>query len=455
MTIFRGTLQTPDRTALVGWVDITVDRPVPTGDLVAGAKAVVMPTTSRETLVNGFFSADLEPTILSKAVYTIEVFQDLGSGRFSSLRRFENVTIPDQAVYEYEELASTTGIYRDTQDSRFTTIAQRVYADPGFWATLLGQVFNRRGDYSSVALYSRGDLVEYDGAGWMWTWPENGNELPVYALSPQGYPISGSDKWSLLGARGQTGTGTSGNNTPFGPGWDNQLDAPSRNAVFDALQTYATQAALSTYAPLNQPSLQQAMTDMGADAANLALSSNRVPNAAWVQSVLNQWRLGFNPIGTVVAYCGTVAPQGWLFCEGQIVSRTTYAALFTILGTQFNTGGESASQFRLPDLRGRLPVHMDSGSIRWSGATANGLTGGSQTHVLTEANLPPHSHGTPSGLGYMERASLTATSDFQPTVTTPGQARWATNTANGNGTSAPVSHLPPFLTVRYIIYAGV
>ena len=58
------------------------------------------------------------------------------------------------------------------------------------------------------------------------------------------------------------------------------------------------------------------------------------------------------PAGVIVPFGGTTAPSGYLACQGQIVSRSTYADLFAAIGTTWNLAGESSSQFRLPDLRG-------------------------------------------------------------------------------------------------------
>lgn len=58
-----------------------------------------------------------------------------------------------------------------------------------------------------------------------------------------------------------------------------------------------------------------------------------------------------NPAGTVIQYAGTTAPAGFLACDGTAVSRTTYATLFSAIGTTYGTGNGSTT-FNLPDLRG-------------------------------------------------------------------------------------------------------
>lgn len=107
------------------------------------------------------------------------------------------------------------------------------------------------------------------------------------------------------------------------------------------------------------------------------------------------------PTGTVNPYAGTSEPTGWLFCYGQAVSRTTYAALFAILGTTYGSG-DGSTTFNLPDLRGRVIAGQDD----MGGTSANrltnqtggldgdtlGATGGSETHTLTIAQMPLHGH---------------------------------------------------------------
>jgi len=94
------------------------------------------------------------------------------------------------------------------------------------------------------------------------------------------------------------------------------------------------------------------------------------------------------PTGTIVQYAGSSAPGGWLLCQGQPVSKTTYSTLWSILGTTY---GGDLNNFVLPDLRGRIP--LGCGQLNGSGTTY-GLAGknGSETHTLTVPELPSHNH---------------------------------------------------------------
>src|SRR5687767_4826397 len=77
------------------------------------------------------------------------------------------------------------------------------------------------------------------------------------------------------------------------------------------------------------------------------------------------------------------APPGWALCNGQLMPINQNQALFSLLGTTF--GGNGQTNFALPDLRGRSPIHVGSGHTL-------GERGGEQAHTLTIAELPTHAH---------------------------------------------------------------
>ena len=106
------------------------------------------------------------------------------------------------------------------------------------------------------------------------------------------------------------------------------------------------------------------------------------------------------PIGMVTGFAGAIAPAGWLLCYGQAVSRATYALLFAAIGTVYGAG-DGTTTFNLPDLRGRVLAGKDN----MGGVSANRLTGyggfdgdtpgavgGTESVVLTLANLASHTH---------------------------------------------------------------
>lgn len=101
------------------------------------------------------------------------------------------------------------------------------------------------------------------------------------------------------------------------------------------------------------------------------------------------------PPGVVNQFAGSIAPDGWLLCAGQNVSRSTYSELFNVIGTTYGAG-DGSTTFGLPDLRGRVPVGLDNmngtDAGRLSVANTLGGSGGAQTHTLTISEMPSHSH---------------------------------------------------------------
>lgn len=93
------------------------------------------------------------------------------------------------------------------------------------------------------------------------------------------------------------------------------------------------------------------------------------------------------PYGTIVQTARTSAPAGWLLCQGQLISRATYAGLFAAIGTTYGSG-DGSTTFGIPNLQGVVPV----GKTASGTFAALGGTGGAETHTLTEAQIPSHTH---------------------------------------------------------------
>lgn len=138
------------------------------------------------------------------------------------------------------------------------------------------------------------------------------------------------------------------------------------------------------------------------------------------------------PTGTVVSFAGHNAPTGWLLCDGTQYSSSSYPTLYAIIGTTY--GGASGS-FRVPDLRGKMPVGKNQGTF-----SALGRTGGEETHVLTNAEMAPDVYMDVSGSKSTELVNI------------GGGNRWA-NTGRVNGAQAGRAHnnMPPYLVLNYII----
>ena len=95
------------------------------------------------------------------------------------------------------------------------------------------------------------------------------------------------------------------------------------------------------------------------------------------------------PAGTIISSAAAAPSSGFIFCDGAQVSRSVYAALFAAISTVYGPG-DGLSTFNVPDLRGRSPIGAGSGPALSNRAL--GSTGGEETHTLSTAEMPYHSH---------------------------------------------------------------
>jgi microcystin-dependent protein len=91
-----------------------------------------------------------------------------------------------------------------------------------------------------------------------------------------------------------------------------------------------------------------------------------------------------NPVGAVTCYAGVNTPQGWLFCNGSEVSKTSYSALYSVIGDRYGVAGNS-DNFVLPDLTQKFPLGK-------SVSNNLGDSSGNQTIILSTNQLPSHTH---------------------------------------------------------------
>lgn len=157
------------------------------------------------------------------------------------------------------------------------------------------------------------------------------------------------------------------------------------------------------------------------------------------------------PTGMVIQYAGSSVPSGWLLCNGAVVSQTTYANLYAVVGATYNTGGEGVGNFRLPNFKRRFPIGvadagngfasilggMDGDWDHTHIAPAHTHNMGSHTH-----NLPAHYHGMGAGatLNIVSSGTHTTTIDINHghTGTVGGAA--SNVTVSGVSVSTEPSH---------------
>lgn len=161
-------------------------------------------------------------------------------------------------------------------------------------------------------------------------------------------------------------------------------------------------------------------------------------------------------IGEIRIVGFTFPPRSWADCDGQLLPIAQNTALFSLLGTTY--GGDGRTTFGLPDLRGRLPMHLGSGPGLTS--RSQGSFSGSETNTLSINQTPSHNHtGTvvsstaegdrtdPAG-AYPARPE----DPVQPYAGTTGGTMASGGVQIGNtGGGQAVNNMPPFLVVRFVI----
>ena len=205
---------------------------------------------------------------------------------------------------------------------------------------------------------------------------------------------------------------------------------------------------------------------MGTYTTNLDLYKPTVGEQGWgtlVNENFDKIDTASSVIGVIQMYAGSTAPNGWLVCNGQAVSRTTYAALYAVIGTTYGVG-DGSTTFNVPDLQGRVPIGVSS-------SHELGSVGGSETHILSIEELAEHNH---------DGSSLTTNSTGAHTHSLTGNTTSGTNTSRimfGNATAwatiytnstgahthtiegdtgssgggLPHNNMQPYVTLNYII----
>ena len=160
-------------------------------------------------------------------------------------------------------------------------------------------------------------------------------------------------------------------------------------------------------------------------------------------------------IGEIRMFAGTFAPNGWMLCDGQVLPISENETLFNLIGTTY--GGDGQSTFALPDLQGRLPLHM--GTNASSGTTFQlAEKSGVESVTLTTQQIPVHTHplqcaasgGTPNSNpkdGYWAPTDVTVYSTAASTVQMGNPAI----SSGPTGGSQPHDNFMPYLCINFII----
>jgi microcystin-dependent protein len=152
-------------------------------------------------------------------------------------------------------------------------------------------------------------------------------------------------------------------------------------------------------------------------------------------------------VGEIRMFAGNFAPAGWMFCEGQLMPISENETLFNLIGTTY--GGDGQSTFALPDMRGRIPIHMGNGFTL-------AATGGVETVTLTVPQIPAHSHpflGSTDTANSPNPGNSVVARSLQEKIfigANPAVAM-ATQFLGSTGGSQPHNNFQPYLCVDFII----
>lgn len=146
---------------------------------------------------------------------------------------------------------------------------------------------------------------------------------------------------------------------------------------------------------------------------------------------------GAIPPGAVTAFAAATAPTGWLKCDGSSVLRATYPGLFAVIGTTY--GSADGTHFNVPNLAGKFPLGVN-------GSHALASTGGAETHTLSTAEMPAHSHGFSNGGQAIGNGTGT-----NANVTFGGGGFVLINGTDSKGSSSAHNNMPPYLSLNFII----
>jgi len=150
-----------------------------------------------------------------------------------------------------------------------------------------------------------------------------------------------------------------------------------------------------------------------------------------------------SPLGVILPYAASIAPEGWVICDGTELSRDEYSDLFSLIDTTYGSGNGSTT-FNIPNLSGRVPVGIDIDGNTVSNGVELGNFGGEQTHTLLIDEMPNHSHGYTAPIN----SGNASGQNTIPVGTTSNLTYQETEPIGGD---QPHNNMQPYLVTNYII----
>ncbi len=152
-------------------------------------------------------------------------------------------------------------------------------------------------------------------------------------------------------------------------------------------------------------------------------------------------------VGEIRMFAGNFAPSGWMLCQGQLLPIAEYETLFNLIGTSY--GGDGQNNFGLPDLRGRIPLHVGAGYVL-------AQRGGVERVTLTTSQIPAHGHAVMASTSTGNQVSpqgniLAASFNITPYLNETPDVAMNAASVTLMGASQAHENLQPYLCVNFII----
>jgi microcystin-dependent protein len=156
-------------------------------------------------------------------------------------------------------------------------------------------------------------------------------------------------------------------------------------------------------------------------------------------------------IGEIRMFGGSFAPNGWVFCSGQLMPISENDALFTLIGTTY--GGDGQETFAIPDLQGRVPLHAGAGP---DGNTYQlGEKGGVESVTLTIQQIPSHNHAVigskTTAVSQLPGGNVAAQSTGQVYTSANSPINLSPQSIQPVGGSQPHENMQPYLVISFIL----
>lgn len=263
------------------------------------------------------------------------LLQRVAKTRLETVGQSFQAIVPNLPQVEFSQLRPT-GFATDRGPQTARQVGEYLKSDPLFLQSLIN-ILVTQGTWDASILYRRGNLVLVGGSTYQC----------IADVSINNPPASSPNTWRLFAGKGEPG-GTGGNDAVFGGAWDGDLNAPSKNAVYDEFVRRPTQAQVDAKAAIASPALTGSPT-VPTQPVGTGTGTNRTTIANCEYADRADAALIQFPIGAIAIASSPNPPIRTVRANLQAISRTTFSTLFAIIGTTFGPG-DGTTTFNVPNI---------------------------------------------------------------------------------------------------------